>query len=43
MDSRRHRSDSEDQWARKPAPLFEDLKTYEATTHFNGQSTVMWG
>jgi hypothetical protein len=24
-------------------PLFEDLKTYEATTHFNGQSTVVWG
>lgn len=24
-------------------PLFEDLKSYEATTHFNGQSTVVWG
>jgi hypothetical protein len=24
-------------------PLFEDLKTYETTTHFNGQSTVIWG
>jgi hypothetical protein len=24
-------------------PVFENLKTYEATTHVNGQSTVMWG
>ena len=23
-------------------PVFENLKTYEATTHFNGQSTVTW-
>ena len=23
-------------------PVFENLKTYEATTHFNGQSTVVW-
>jgi hypothetical protein len=23
-------------------PLFETLRTYEATTHFNGQSTVSW-
>jgi ketosteroid isomerase-like protein len=23
------------------APVFENLRTYEATTHFNGQSTVM--
>jgi hypothetical protein len=23
-------------------PLFEDLRTFEATTHFNGQSTVSW-
>jgi hypothetical protein len=24
-------------------PVFENLKTYEATTHFNGQSTITWG
>src|ERR1700720_129833 len=24
-------------------PVFENLKMYEATTHFNGQSTVIWG
>lgn len=24
-------------------PVFENLSTYEATTHFNGQSTVSWG
>src|ERR1700757_5095573 len=24
-------------------PVFENLKAYEATTHFNGQSTVTWG
>lgn len=24
-------------------PLFEALKAFEATTHFNGQSTVRWG
>ena len=23
-------------------PVFENLNTYEATTHFNGQSTVTW-
>ena len=23
-------------------PVFENLSTYEATTHFNGQSTVTW-
>lgn len=23
-------------------PVFENLSTYEATTHFNGQSTVAW-
>jgi hypothetical protein len=23
------------------APVFEDLKKYDATTHFNGQSTVL--
>ena len=23
-------------------PVFENLRTYEATTHFNGQSTVTW-
>jgi ketosteroid isomerase-like protein len=23
-------------------PVFENLRTYEATTHFNGQSTVEW-
>jgi hypothetical protein len=23
-------------------PVFGNLKTYEATTHFNGQSTVTW-
>ena len=23
-------------------PVFENLKTYETTTHFNGQSTVTW-
>lgn len=23
-------------------PVFENLSTYEATTHFNGQSTVSW-
>jgi hypothetical protein len=24
-------------------PVFENLRTYEATTHFNGQNTVVWG
>jgi SnoaL-like domain len=24
-------------------PLFEGLKSYEATTHFNGQMTITWG
>jgi hypothetical protein len=23
-------------------PVFENLSTYQATTHFNGQSTVTW-
>jgi hypothetical protein len=23
-------------------PVFENLSTYEATTHFNGQSTITW-
>ena len=23
-------------------PVFQNLRTYEATTHFNGQSTVTW-
>ncbi len=23
-------------------PVFENLRSYEATTHFNGQSTVTW-
>ena len=24
-------------------PLFDSLKTFEATTHFNGQNTLVWG
>jgi ketosteroid isomerase-like protein len=25
------------------APVFQDLNQYQATTHFNGQSTIRWG
>jgi ketosteroid isomerase-like protein len=43
MDSRRAEATQEINGREGLRPVFENLSTYEATTHFNGQSTVVWG
>jgi ketosteroid isomerase-like protein len=40
MDSRDPRPTQQIERRADLAPVFEDLKSYEATTHFNGQSTI---
>lgn len=42
MDSRNPVTTQEIRGRESLRPVFENLSTYEATTHFNGQSTVTW-
>ena len=42
MDSRNPKPSQEIRGREALRPVFENLRTYEATTHFNGQSTVIW-
>jgi SnoaL-like domain len=42
MDSRKDEVSQEIRGREGLRAVFENLSTYEATTHFNGQSTVVW-
>lgn len=42
MDSRNPTPTQEIRGRDRLRPVFENLSEYEATTHFNGQSTVTW-
>jgi hypothetical protein len=42
MDSRKDEVSQEIHGREGLRPVFENLSIYEATTHFNGQSTVIW-
>lgn len=42
MDSRSAKPTQEIHGREGLRPVFENLRSYEATTHFNGQSTVTW-
>jgi hypothetical protein len=42
MDSRKDEVSQDIRGREGLRPVFENLSTYEATTHFNGQSTVAW-
>jgi SnoaL-like domain len=42
MDSRKDEVSQEIRGREGLRPVFENLSTYEATTHFNGQSRVEW-
>jgi ketosteroid isomerase-like protein len=42
MDSRKAEPSQEIHGREALRPVFENLSTYRATTHFNGQSTVIW-
>jgi ketosteroid isomerase-like protein len=42
MDSRKDEVSQDIRGREGLLPVFENLSTYEATTHFNGQSTVAW-